>query len=70
MHYILQGILPIFLDKFIRHCFKKYVPLDQLNDCIAEFKYGHKEMSSKPCAITKTLLNAEKWINLHQKYGY
>lgn len=59
MHDILEGILPLVLGKLILHCLKeKYFNLAKLNDIIDKFKYGHREIVSKPSAIAKASLHS------------
>lgn len=61
MHDILEGLIPLILSKLIVHCIqKKYFTLNTLNDAIAKFKYGYREMVNKPCPISMSSLYSGK----------
>ncbi len=62
MHDLHEGVLSLILCKILKYCIKekKYFTLDQLNDALQNFKYGHSEVKNKPSLIFKQHLSKTK----------
>lgn len=60
MHDLLEGVLPLVICETLLHCLKrKYFTITELNQIIANFKYGSHEVIDKPSSIDITHLKKE-----------
>ncbi len=60
MHDILEGYLPYTVKLMLSDFFSNvYLSLEQLNQVIESFDYGHCDSSNKPSAISHTTMASE-----------
>ena len=63
MHDLLEGVLPYEMKLLLKYLFSsKYLTLEQFNDRLHNFEYGHSEVGSKPSTISVQHLSADAKI--------
>lgn len=60
MHDLFEGVVQYEIKLVLSHCCKeKYFSLQQFNQWLLNFDYGHSEVADKPTPITSTHLHAD-----------
>ncbi len=63
MHDVLEGVLPYEVKLLLKYLIsRKYLTLEQFNDRIHNFEYGHSEVGSKPSLIAMQHLSPDAKI--------
>ena len=63
MHDLLEGVLSYEMKLLLKYLFSsKYLTLEQFNDRLHNFEYGHSEVGSKPSTISVQHLSADAKI--------